>query len=66
MWASSEFDAARWKMAILIEKLLKFPAVKKAVSPSVLADTSPKKKKTDRFFDERSTTIENVTQKGVS
>ena len=53
MWPSSEFDAVRWKMAVLIEKLLKFPAIKKAVSPSVIIDTSPKKKKTDRFFDEQ-------------
>lgn len=53
MWPSSEFNAIRWKMASLIEELLKFSAVKKASSPSVIADTSSKKKKTKQFFDEQ-------------
>ena len=35
MWPSSEFNTRRWRMAMLIEKLLKFPASRQGTAPSV-------------------------------
>ncbi len=37
MWPSEEFDAARWRLAEQISRLLAFPAVDKPTAPSVLA-----------------------------
>ncbi len=43
MWPSEEFNVIRWRMADLTERLLRFPAARKAAAPSVLvADTTPK------------------------
>jgi hypothetical protein len=42
MWPSDEFDAVRWRIADLTERLLRFPAAKEAQAPSVLvSDTKP-------------------------
>lgn len=35
MWPSDEFNTRRWQMAVLIEKLLEFPASRQGVAPSV-------------------------------
>jgi hypothetical protein len=53
MWPSSDFNAIRWKMALLTEKLLKYPKVKDVKSPSVIADASKKKSPKDLFFEEQ-------------
>ena len=36
LWASGDFDAWRWRMAALTEKLLAFPALNSNQAPSVL------------------------------
>ena len=38
VWPSSEFGARRWLMAMQIQRLMKFPAHRKGVSPSVYLD----------------------------
>ncbi len=51
MWASSEFDARRWKMAQATEALLKYQAVRKGSAPSVtVGDTSVKASAGDDAF----------------
>jgi hypothetical protein len=46
MWPSEEFNTLRWRLAVRTQRLLEFPAIKKAVAPSVLitpsARTRPK------------------------
>ncbi|MHC1762721.1 MAG: hypothetical protein AB9869_00235 [Verrucomicrobiia bacterium] len=44
MWPSEEFDAIRWRLAAQTERLLRFPALSKAVAPSVLVNTSARAK----------------------
>lgn len=42
MWPSAEFNARRWRTALMIEALLEYPATRPAVAPSVLVgDVSP-------------------------
>ncbi|HEY5480608.1 MAG TPA: hypothetical protein VIL39_03945 [Verrucomicrobiae bacterium] len=36
MWPSEEFDAIRWRLAVLSARLLEYPATAKAIAPSVL------------------------------
>jgi len=36
MWSSEEFNARRWRLAMMIESLLKYPVTNDAVAPSVL------------------------------
>ncbi len=36
MWPSEEFNARRWRLALMIESLLQYPATNDAVAPSVL------------------------------
>lgn len=46
MWPSSEFNARRWHIAQMIEHLLKYPAIRHGIAPSVLvANTSPRSEK---------------------
>ena len=40
MWPSEEFNARRWRLARMIESLLKYPATNDAVAPSVLISQS--------------------------
>lgn len=46
MWPSEEFNAVRWRLAQQTQRLLEFPAVKKAVAPSVLIATTTRPKPT--------------------
>lgn len=46
MWPSEEFNAVRWRLARQTERLLEFPAVKKAAAPSVLIGTATRSKPT--------------------
>lgn len=39
MWADEEFNAVRWRIAVLTQKLLEFPATNNEIAPSVIADT---------------------------
>ncbi len=42
MWPSDEFNARRWKLAMAIRRLMRFPATRQGDAPSVLVeDTSP-------------------------
>lgn len=42
MWPSEEFNARRWRLAMMIESLMKHPAVNDTVAPSVLVEqTNP-------------------------
>src|SRR5690606_32794725 len=38
MWHSEEFNARRWRIALMIAALLEYPPVDDAVAPSVLVD----------------------------
>jgi hypothetical protein len=50
MWTDEQFTVARWQLADLTDKLLKFPAANKGIAPSVMADTSkPAAVKADIF-----------------
>jgi hypothetical protein len=41
LWASNDFDIVRWRVAKLTERLISYPALRKAAAPSVLvADTA--------------------------
>ena len=61
MWPSEEFDVIRWRMADLTERLLRFPAVRKAAAPSVLvADTAPKAHETGSSAVERAIAAGNI------
>jgi hypothetical protein len=40
MWLSEEFDAVRWRLAVQTAQLLEYPAVGKAIAPSVLVAVS--------------------------
>ncbi|MEI8247066.1 MAG: hypothetical protein WCI51_14635 [Lentisphaerota bacterium] len=40
MWVDEEFNAVRWRIAVLTGELLKFPAASQEIAPSVIADTS--------------------------
>ena len=40
MWPSEEFDAVRWRLAAQTAQLLEYPAVGKAIAPSVLVAVS--------------------------
>ncbi|MEI8245531.1 MAG: hypothetical protein WCI51_06855 [Lentisphaerota bacterium] len=52
MWADEEFNAVRWRIAAITEKLLEFPATNQKIAPSVMADTAINvNKKTDAFED---------------
>ncbi|MBL8892288.1 MAG: hypothetical protein JNL67_20095 [Planctomycetaceae bacterium] len=35
LWPPTEFDARRWRMAVLIEQLREFPAIRQGTAPSV-------------------------------
>ena len=39
MWPSEEFDSRRWVMAMLTQRLMKFPVVRQGTAPSVLVDS---------------------------
>jgi hypothetical protein len=47
MWTDETFNAKRWQIADLTRKLLKFPAVNKDISPSVLANPRSKAARKD-------------------
>ncbi len=38
MWPSDEFDARRWRLAMAIEALLEYPAIREGTAPSVLVE----------------------------
>jgi len=51
MWPSEEFDTRRWRLAELIEGLLRYPTVRSGIAPSVLvADTRLTPGKDDMAF----------------
>lgn len=39
VWSSEEFEAYRWRMAVMTEQLLKYPASNNRTAPSVIVDT---------------------------
>lgn len=49
MWPDKQFTVARWQLAGLTEKLLKFPATDKGNAPSVMVNTEKPTTKTDAF-----------------
>ncbi len=55
MWPSEEFNAIRWRMAVAIMDLQKYPAVNKKTSPSVIVDweKAGKKESLESFFKEQ-------------
>jgi hypothetical protein len=51
MWASSEFNARRWRLALAIQALLPHPPTRRGTAPSVLVtDTSPRAAGSDQSF----------------
>lgn len=40
MWTSAEFNARRWRLAVMTETLLAYPAKRDGVAPSVLVDNT--------------------------
>lgn len=56
MWPSEEFNARRWRIAMTIESLLKYPAVNDTVAPSILVEriTQAPASKTSSIIDRAS------------
>ncbi len=60
MWPSGEFNTRRWRMAMLIEKLLKFPASRQGTAPSVLLKNSTHTKPAEKSIIEQATAQGNL------
>jgi hypothetical protein len=66
MWPSEEFNARRWRLAMTIDSLLKYPAVRHGSAPSVLvANTRPKPATEEIPVIERAAAEGNVESKDL-
>lgn len=60
MWPSDEFNARRWRMAVLIEKLSKFPATRKGVAPSVYLENTQQSEPVEKSVIEQAARLDNL------
>lgn len=66
MWASAEFNARRWQLALYISKLLKYPVIRKGQAPSVIVNTSAKEKVQRESIMKREIKSGNIEVKNLS
>ncbi len=62
MWPSSEFNARRWRMATMIEKLSDYPAVRQGLAPSVYVETTTSEKVAETSVIEQAIRQGNIAQ----
>lgn len=67
MWSSEEFNARRWMLAKAIEQLVRFPAERQGIAPSVLlSNTSPQPSMDEMPIIEKALQTGNIETRDLS